>query len=257
MSRFNNLEFGDRRQESSAGGQSRPKDESTYLAQADVAFRRGRFESALRLFAKVLEFDPRCVAAWSGQVRMLIELGEFSEARLWADKALERFPNDAELLAAKAVAVARLGDTATALALSDASVEVQGDTPYVWIARGDVLMARDERRAESCFDRALALAQGWLEAWLIARVQFHYERFSAALKHAQRAVERDATQAVCWVQIGLCRQALGLVTPARHAFEQAIQLDPESAEAGRGMSAAQSAGWWTRTSGKLRHWFSR
>ena len=32
----------------------------------------------------------RLTAAWTGQVRMLIELGEFREAKLWADKALER-----------------------------------------------------------------------------------------------------------------------------------------------------------------------
>ena len=36
-------------------------------------------------------------------MRMLIELGEFREAKLWADKALERFPHEPELLAAKAV----------------------------------------------------------------------------------------------------------------------------------------------------------
>lgn len=257
MSRFNNLEFEDRRQEPCTGSQARARDEASCLAQAEAAFRRGRFESALRLFAKVLEYDPGCAAAWSGQVRMLIELGEFNEARLWADKALERFPADAELLAAKAVASARLGDTATAMALSDASVEVRGDTPYVWIARGDVLMARDERRAESCFDRAMALAKDWVEAWLIARVHFHYERFSAALRHAQRAVERGATEAVCWVQMGLCQQALGLVEPARHSFAQAMQLDPESSEAGQGMNALKAAGWWARAGGKLRQWFSR
>ena len=36
-------------------------------------------------------------------MRALIELEEFQEAKLWADKALERFPNEPELLAAKAV----------------------------------------------------------------------------------------------------------------------------------------------------------
>ena len=87
---------------------------------------------------------------------MLIELGEFREAKLWADKALERFPNEPELLAAKAVALARSGDLQGALSFSDASIEERGDTPYVWLARGDVLLARAEARADYCFEKAAA-----------------------------------------------------------------------------------------------------
>jgi len=67
---------------------------------------------------------------------MLIELGQHEEARLWSDKALERFPRDAELLAAKAVALARCGDTQGALAFSDSAIEERGDAPYVWLSRG-------------------------------------------------------------------------------------------------------------------------
>src|SRR6185369_4736284 len=113
---------------------------------------------ALRAFSKALEFNPHSIMAWSGQVRALIEMGEFSEAKLWADKALERFPDDPVLLAAKAVALARLGDTDAAMPFSDAAVEAHGDTPYVWLARGDVLLARQEKRADFCFDKAIALA---------------------------------------------------------------------------------------------------
>jgi len=40
-------------------------------------------------------------------VRSLIELGEFREARLWADKALERFPQAPELLALPGVSHTR------------------------------------------------------------------------------------------------------------------------------------------------------
>jgi Flp pilus assembly protein TadD len=85
-------------------GKQRPlvKDEAFFLAEAKVAFENGQFAGALRAYAKVLEFNPRNPVAWTGQVRMLIELKEFHEAKLWADKALEKFPNEPELLAAKA-----------------------------------------------------------------------------------------------------------------------------------------------------------
>src|SRR5207249_7991508 len=98
------------------------------LAEARTAFENGDFELGLRLYSKVLEFNPENAAAWTGQVRMLVELGEFHEAKLWADKALERFPSEPELLAAKAVALGRNGDLQGAIAFSDASIEERGDT---------------------------------------------------------------------------------------------------------------------------------
>ena len=143
MSRFVNLEFGGEHEDQSHG-QSNPalKGEAHYLTEAQNAFENGSFESALRLYSKVLEFNPQNAAAWTGQVRMLIELGECGEAKLWADKALEKFPHEPELLAAKAVALARSGDLQGALVFSDSAIEERGDTPYVWLARGDVLLAR-------------------------------------------------------------------------------------------------------------------
>src|SRR5437660_7583062 len=124
MGRFVNLEF-DSDSEERSRHVEKPllKDESYYFSEARAAFESGNFESALRLYSKVLEYNPRNIAAWTGQVRMLIELNECKEARLWADKALERFPHDPELLAAKAVALARSGDVEGAISFSDAAIE--------------------------------------------------------------------------------------------------------------------------------------
>src|SRR5580658_2225205 len=159
MSRFSNLEMGGDTE--GEGLQSQPellKDEGHYIGEAREAFEVGNFEKALRQYSKVLEFNPKNADAWTGQVRMLIELREFREAKLWADKALERFPNYPELLASKAVALGRSGDLQGALAFSDASIEERGDTSYVWLARGDVLLARSEARADYCFEKAFLLA---------------------------------------------------------------------------------------------------
>lgn len=226
MSRFNNLEFGDQHHEKSAR-QTDIKDEPFYLEEAHAAFTQGRFEQALRSYAKALEFNSKNPAAWGGQVRMLIELGEFGEAKLWADKALEILPDEPELLAAKAVALAREGDLAAAMIFSDAAIEARGETPYVWMARGDVLLARREKRADFCFEKALGMAGGdWLLHWLISRIYFFYRKFSHAFKMAQQALALDAGQAVLWLQFGRCQLALGLVGPAENSFAQARELNP-------------------------------
>lgn len=226
MSRFGNLEFNSDQDESAA--RSLPlKDEEHFLAKAQEAFETGKFELALRMYARVIEFNAKLPAPWTGQVRMLIELGEFEEARVWADKALAIFPDEGELLAAKAVALARLGDTAGAMSYSDAAVESQANTPYTWLARGDVLLARKEKRADYCFERALLLANNhWFYRWLAARILHFYHQFARALKTAQEALVVEPARAVLWLQCGQCQLALGLTAQAKNSFEQARELDP-------------------------------
>ena len=255
MSRFVNLELGGESEDQSRQRQKAlVKDETYYFAEAQKAFENGEFEQALRAFGKVLEFNPHNAAAWTGQVRMLIELGECREARLWADKALERFPQEPELLAAKAVALGRTGDAQGALAFSDASIEERGDTPYVWLARGDVLLARREQRADYCFEKAQLLApKDWFVAWLAGRIRFYYKQFALALKLFQEAVEWNAAHFLVWLELGRCQHQLGLAGPARTSIAQAKQLNPRCREANLELIRLADVGIGSR----LRGWFRR
>ena len=259
MSRFSNLELGGESEGRSRSQQGAlVKDEVYYLSEARSAFENGAFRVALRHYSKVLEFNPNNAGAWTEQVRMLIELGEFQEATLWADKALERFPQESELLAAKAVSLGRIGDLHGALVYSDASIAERGDTPYVWLARGDVLLARKEPRADYCFEKALTLAPGdWFVAWLAARIRFFYEQFALALKLFQQAVELNAGHFFLWLQLGQCQQVLGLVGSARISLAQAKQLNPHCEEARLALVRISGAGLWTRLAGRWRQFFNR
>ncbi|HAB18733.1 MAG TPA: tetratricopeptide repeat protein [Verrucomicrobiota bacterium] len=252
MSRFGNLEF--EADASRSHGETRVEHDANYWGlEAERAFNRAEFETALRFFARVLEFNPDQVSAWTGQVRALIELGEFREAKVWADKALERFPTAPELLAAKGVALGRLGDVDSALAFSDASLEERGDTAYIWLARGDVLLARKEKLADHCFERARSLAAGaWWVTWLAARVRYYYGQFAAALKQAQQAAAQDAGQFVVWVLLGDCQLALGLSDAARVSWTQGQQLEPGSRSLTERLLALRQRSWLQKGWGKLR-----
>ncbi|MDX1952019.1 MAG: tetratricopeptide repeat protein [Verrucomicrobiota bacterium] len=228
MSRFRNLEFEGPEKRPEQSTQAGLKDAGFYYEEALRQFEAGRFESALRNYAKVLEHNSRHSAAWLGQVQSLIELGESKEARLWADKALEVFPRDPDLLASKAVALARSGDYQGAISYSDASMEVKGNTPFVWLSRGDVLLSRDEKKAEYCFDKGLA-GQNWFQHWMAARTHLFYRQFARALKYAQQALSMDGSRAVVWLDLARAQGGLGLISQATQSLEQARQLDPESA----------------------------
>jgi tetratricopeptide (TPR) repeat protein len=259
MSRFGNLEF-DHEPNQDAEVRSLPgqKDAAFYLREAQTAFENAWFEPALRLYARALEHDPQNLTAWTGQVRALIELGEFREARVWADKALERFPTAPELLAAKAVALGRDGDVDAAMAFSDASLEERGDAPYLWLARGDVLLARKERRADHCFERALELAPGdWFIAWLAARIRHFYRQFAAALKMARLAAQWNPGAFTAWLICGQCQAALGLAEPARTSFEQTLQLSSDCRAAREALTDLQHRGPVSRLGDWFRRLFSK
>lgn len=253
MSRFINLELGDEseRRSSSSG----IRDEQRFLADAETAFSQARFEKALRWFARVLEFNPNNTAAWTGQVRSLIELGEYREASQWADKAMEKFPREPELLAAKGVALARLGDLDAAVAFSDAAFEERGDSPYLWLARGDVFLARKNSGAEECIARALELTSGqWLFAWLAARVRIFYKQFTLGLKHARLALELNPSSPLLWSVAALCEGRVGLVQAAEASLAHAFELDPHSEDAqnvrrelGESGTLKRLAGWFRQT----------
>jgi tetratricopeptide (TPR) repeat protein len=252
VSRFINLEF-----EGESNRQNQPehklpaKDEAYYLHGANHAFENGNFDLALRNYSKVLEFNVKNVTAWTGQVRMLIELGEFREAKLWADKALERFPNEPELLAAKAVALARSGDLEAALTFSDAAIEEHGDTAYIWLARGDVLFARNEASADYCLEKAMTLTpKNWLVAWLAARIRIYYKQFAQALKAIEQAVEWNPGHFLMWLERGRCQVSLGLLGPAETSFTQARQLNPNCRAAEDELNRIRGTGFLKR----LWHW---
>ena len=224
--RFGSLEFGGGKPE--ATKREVVKDEGYYLAEARERFHQGRYDLALRAYSKILEFNATNQEAWTSQVRMLIELGELREARLWAEKAMERFPNLPELLAAKAVILARMADPDSALAFSDAAIEERGNTPYIWLARGDVLLARGEARASYCFEQALTLARGdWVNSWQASRIHSFHRSFALAHSYAQQAIELAPGRAVAWLQTGECEVALGLSGRACESLAQARLLDPD------------------------------
>jgi tetratricopeptide (TPR) repeat protein len=255
MSRFQRLEFNDSAEGArNNAGASSVRGASGFLSEADGFFRAADFRSALRSFSRVLEFEPGNVSAWVGQVRSLIELGEFQEAKLWAEKALDQFPNEPELLGAKSVALARLGDLDGAIAFSDAAFQEPGESPYLWLSRGDVLLARKENRASYCFEKAVALASGeWLWRWLASRIHFYYNKFAVALKLVQDALALAPANAVIWAQSARCQTALGLLDGARHSVTQALELNPRCPEAALAASEMRTMPlgnrWWRRFRG--------
>ncbi len=137
---------------------------------------------------------------------------------------------------------------------SDVSIEEEAGAPHVWLARGDVLLARKEARADYCFEKALRLAaDNWVVLWMAARVRFYNGQFAVALQLAQQAIGREAGHFVLWLEQGRCQEALGLVDAAQDSFARALELDPACDAATDALTRLRShgigdraRGWWRR-----------
>lgn len=247
--RFTNLEFEAPREEERAKPRSQTEAElqGSLVARARDAEGWGRFEEALRLYTRALGENRALIPAWVGQVQMLVQLDECHEARVWAGKALQLFRQHGDLLAADAQAAARLRDLKTARQLTDAAMQAGGDTPWRWIARGDVLLARGARLATSCFEKAVQHAAAvWLDYVTVGRVCQYYRRYAAALQYIKQALVQQPEHGYPWLLMGECQYALGMAGPARDSIGRAAELAPEWAAPRAALQAMErGGGWWS------------
>jgi len=226
MGRFSNLEFDGReplREEPRQTGEIR--DDSYYLKSADQEFRLANYDRALRYYSRALEYNANVQAAWVGQVQMLTELGEYKEAKLWADKALELHRDSAELLSVKSVVWARQGDPQKAIEFSDAALGQRGLSPLVWLARGEALMAARQANDEHCLEKAASESkQDWFIQLRIARVFYAYRQFAQAMTWISKAVKQEPGAPFALHVLGDCQLALGFASSAEHSYRQALSI---------------------------------
>ena len=260
MSRFSNLEYTGRKRDEDPDGLdgAESRDEKFYLKRAEELYRTGRFEKALRFFSRALEFNPNLESGWIGQVRMLVELGEYNEALVWSDKALEIFRDHPELLAVKALAHVRLGDAQKGLEFSDAAMKSKGAGPHAWLVRAEVLLASGRRNEAYCLQKARSAdTADWFLELLIARVYHFYKQNAKALTCAKKAVEGRSDSPFVWYVIGECQFASGLEDPARASYEQALSLDPEFGQAQGALNFMNGRSIVDRFRGRLRRLFGK
>lgn len=234
--RFSRLEFGSQEEPSGSTetvGATNKSLEGTvkrsaghFLTEADRARRRGEFESALQLFTRALREDRSRIVAWVGQVQMLIDLGEYSEARLWSDKALEVFRSNGDLLAGKAQACLRIGDPRAAQVCSDASIQATGSSPYRWASRGEVLLQRGDSRARDCFEKSFAEpAADWFDRIVVARICLYHRKPAAGLEFAVLAVGAAPVEPYAWTIRAKCLLEVRDFAAAKECCGRALEID--------------------------------
>jgi len=228
MDRFSRLEFGETSPEKKSS-QGEPVRNADYFHKEAVKYwLAGDYEVALRNYSRVLENNNAVFEAWAGQVLMLIELGEYPEACVWADKAMEFFPEHPELLALKAIACLRDAKVEKAIAYSDNSISKDKLTARVWLSRAEIFAERKGSIAENCVSKAVGIsgeqaAVVKLEAGRVLRRKGDY---SEAIKYLNEALREFPESALVWYELGFCQAKLGRAE-AQTTLEQCLRLRPD------------------------------
>ena len=260
MGRFRNLEFNNPRRSGQVGSNQmtdQVRDANYYLRQADQERRLRCYENALRFYSRALEHDPTVTMAWVGQVRMLIGLEEYPEAELWSGKALERFRNHPDLLAGRSQACCRQGKFDEAYQWSDRSVAATGESAYRWQSRGELMLAKRERTADYCFQKAELTDTDWLVSLEIGEIYLHYGHAAQAQLRLRRVTERAPEAPAGWLLLARCQAKQGSYAQARRSFQMCLQLVPDHAEAVeelRDLERIAGAGWLRQA---IRRWMGR
>ena len=250
MDRFSQLEFGDKRPAETSCGQA-PRDAAYFQREAVRYWLAGDFELALRNYCRVLEQNNAVFEGWAGQVLMLIELGEYREADLWADKALELFPDHPELLALRAVACSRDARVEKAIAYSDAAIGQDRPTARAWLARAEVFLDRNDSVVDGCLSKAIGAAgqDATVVRLEAARLLRRRRAYPAAMAHLQEVVKAMPTSALAWYELGCCQQSMGLAQ-AQAGIEQALRLHPHWSVAEQALRRCKG-GFWRQLFGKV------
>lgn len=230
--RFSRLDFDDRPEgpgEASVTEQWPNLDEHQCIRRGDHYFDRGEYDTALAAYSRALRFNRDFASAWVGQIRCLIGLGEYPEAVAWSDRALEKFPKSADLLACKGLALALIGDINEGAEYLDGALQMRSPSAWVWLARGRCYLLRPEMQdgAHRCFLKACETEpDGWqieLQIGMAYNTARMFARARTALMNALRKPVGDENPLILY-HTGLALEGLGELAAAAGYFERALSV---------------------------------
>jgi tetratricopeptide (TPR) repeat protein len=260
MGRFSRLDFdtSPKRPDTGEAVDSWPTlDEAGCLRAGDEAFDSGLYEAALTAYSRALRFNKSLAAAWLGQVRCLICLGEYPEAITWSDRALEKFFNSPDLLACKGLALTLAGMAVQGMEFLDGAVALRSPSSWVWLARGEGLLRTRQPAANAsrCFLKAMETAPDDWRTEMRVGIAYNGARLFALartpLLSALRRVESDRHQrpgsstggnCLLLYHLGVAHEGLGDTAAAAGFYQRAAMARRSYVEAEQALSRVQATG---------------
>lgn len=232
------------------------RDENYYSEQASEAYFCENYEKALAYYSRALQYNITLEECWLGQLQCLVDLGELHEAVVWSERALEKFPKSAPILAARAIAESRSGRKDTAMGFSDGSFSASGVTAYCWIARGEVLLSIKKGNSNACFSKAVEMSPSdWAVRAAIGRTLCMNNLPREAIAYFRQALQLDSSKYICWYWIGKCSESIRQYSEAEAAYRQVLSMCPSCTKAQEALALIARRGFLSRLTDAFRSAF--
>jgi Tfp pilus assembly protein PilF len=147
------------------------------------------------------------------------------------------------LLAGRAHALCRQGDTSQALAICDGALRQPGSSSYRWLVRGEIMVAMRQDVDRHCFDKAQQLDPDWLVPLEAALAYLHNGQPALAVNRARAAVEKAPDQYYAWYVQGLSQLRSKLERAARESFQRCLDLCPRHVDAQQRLAEMEVGRW--------------
>jgi tetratricopeptide (TPR) repeat protein len=212
------------------------------FAQAEQNFQQGRLEEAEQLLVKVRRAVPFEAQPFHLSALVAKRMGRQNEARTFFRQALERQPNDPQILTNLGNLLNELGQTAEALQCYDKAVRLAPRLADARLNRA-LLLRRLERPKEALIDLETLLAAGAKNARLLsayAATLRDLDRLSEAAAAFDASLRLDPGRLVSL--LGRARVALERGDPKAVDYHRAaLAADPSNADLQLGLAEALEA----------------
>ena len=219
-------------------------DETIYqlINDAHEQMERGNFQEAYQLWQKVVKNGFEDTEILYNIAYCLWNLGKHSKAIEYCNKVLNRDSLFVHALNIKGNALDDIGDHKRAIECYKKSVEIDPDYYEAWNGMGLSYKAiGDFEQAMKCYEEAIKIKPDFFRAWFNkANLLDDMNKTEDAINAWEETKKIVETEDV-WNNLGHCLFKIKKYDEALHAFEQAIRLNPNSAQAWTNKGATLTA----------------
>jgi tetratricopeptide (TPR) repeat protein len=188
----------------------------------------GEYTRAIEYYNKALDIDPNYLYALNGKGWALNELGNFKEAIVYYDKALEEDPNYADALNNKGYALYKQDKYQQAIEYFDKALDIDPNYLYALNGKGWALNRQDKyQQAIEYFDKALEIDPNDKYAfngkgWAL----YKQDKYQQAIEYFDKALEIDPNFKTSLYNKASALSSQGNNQEAIKYLDKALEIDP-------------------------------
>ena len=214
-----------------------PKSVALHKALGDIAMQAGRYEEAEREYGSALAKDDGDVATRFKIGIVMRRLGKFEGASGAFDKVAAADKDYPGLSLERAVLFEASGQSQRALDMYQAALDKAPNDPDLMLRVAGAMLASQQAaqaaKAEEILRKVLQQRQNSAEAnhFMGRALLFRGTSLAEALKYLSRATDLDPTRAEYWLYVGWAANDADQQTRAQAALEKTLELDHSMADA--------------------------